>query len=392
MGEQALLLRHATGAFLSEAAKSIWAEDTDGNCPLCGQLQTKHHKILACPSLKSVRAPLQPNLQRIIDDWPSWVHCPAPSYAPDVEIAQLIFHTRQLPVPTVHFAAWDVPGARGFLRLFTDGSCRYPASSSARHAGFAVVLDATSSDAEVPGALSEWRVTGVPPLTFAVAWSQESKPSTVLSSAVSYKPFVRLGTRASMLLRSGLTASMSSILGTIAPAVWLPPTRTWFASCTTSELTLYSCERLNRTLTCASCGVWSSGCLLAMQWWIQLLARLSRMICHWFVTSWTAPCITRLSNLQTCVSSGGSYRTCPRKNTGFCGAALPLQLRTKSGRAAHFTMRRHISYLAPPQCRPFSMQTATRPGKGCLAGVLLATLVHHTHLAMDTKLTVECRA
>ncbi|OLP81662.1 hypothetical protein AK812_SmicGene37775 [Symbiodinium microadriaticum] len=150
------------------AAKSIWAEDTDGKCPLCGQLQTKHHKILACPSLESVRAPLQPTLQRIIADWPSWVHCPAPTYAPDVEIAQLIFHTRQLPVPTVQFAAWDVPGARGFLRLFTDGSCRYPASSSARHAGFAVVLDATSSDAEVPGALSEWRVTGVPPVTFAV--------------------------------------------------------------------------------------------------------------------------------------------------------------------------------------------------------------------------------
>ncbi|CAE7795192.1 unnamed protein product [Symbiodinium microadriaticum] len=65
---------HATGAFLSEAAKSIWAEDTDGNCPL------------------------------------------------------------QLPVPTVHFAAWDVPGEQTINRAELCGVIQ--AIRAARYQGF----------------------------------------------------------------------------------------------------------------------------------------------------------------------------------------------------------------------------------------------------------------
>ena len=165
---QAVLLRHVAGAFSSEAAKALWDPDSEGNCPLCGERQTKAHKVLYCPKLADIRAAWWPFVGPAFERWPEWVHCPAASYPTDLEISQLVFHTRGLPTPSVNWSAWPDAKDRGFLRLFTDGSCTNPDLPLASRASFAVILDTTSSDVEVPGLLNEWRQTKLAPAQLTV--------------------------------------------------------------------------------------------------------------------------------------------------------------------------------------------------------------------------------
>ncbi|CAE7237381.1 unnamed protein product [Symbiodinium sp. CCMP2592] len=166
--EQAVIMRHVTGSFSSAAAKRLWADDTDGSCPLCGQRQTKYHKVVECPALQEVRADWLPHLRLVLDRWPSWVHCPVTTLPDDLEVPQLVFHTRRLPEPVVNFAVWPQLRRRNFLRLYTDGSCRHSGVSLAHHAGFAVVLDTSADDAVALEQLQQWREKTVVPTAFTV--------------------------------------------------------------------------------------------------------------------------------------------------------------------------------------------------------------------------------
>ncbi|CAE7407308.1 unnamed protein product [Symbiodinium sp. CCMP2592] len=166
--EQAVIMRHVTGSFSSAAAKQLWADDTDGCCPLCGQRQTKYHKVVECPALQEVRADWLPHLRLVLDRWPSWVHCPVTTLPDDLEVPQLVFHTRSLPDPVVNFTAWPQLSRRNFLRLYTDGSCRHSGVSLAHHAGFAVVLDTSADDTAALEQLQQWRTTKVVPVAFSV--------------------------------------------------------------------------------------------------------------------------------------------------------------------------------------------------------------------------------
>ena len=166
--EQSVLLRHITGAFSSEASKSLWDTESNGQCALCGLKQTKEHKLLECPALADVRGPWMQHIQFAVKQWPHWIHCPAAVYPPDLEVPQLVFHTRSLPNPRVDFTPWPVPAPRGYLRIYTDGSCANPSVPLASHAGFAVVLDTTSVDEEIPTVLDNWRRTSQLPGHFAV--------------------------------------------------------------------------------------------------------------------------------------------------------------------------------------------------------------------------------
>ncbi|OLP95288.1 hypothetical protein AK812_SmicGene22606 [Symbiodinium microadriaticum] len=130
--------------------------------------QTKEHKVLHCPGLADVRAKWLPYIGPAFERWPEWIHCPAATYPADLEVSQLVYHTRSLPDPRVNWANWPQAGARGYLRFFTDGSCTQPDLPMVSRASFAVILDTTSSDIEVPGLLDDWRRTKLAPTQFTV--------------------------------------------------------------------------------------------------------------------------------------------------------------------------------------------------------------------------------
>ena len=74
-----------------------------------------------------------------------------------------MFATRSLIYPDADVPAQALLHHRPFLRLFTDGSCRHPTYPEAAHAGYAVVMDTSLSDASVPSLLATWQRTGQPP-------------------------------------------------------------------------------------------------------------------------------------------------------------------------------------------------------------------------------------
>ncbi|CAE7392400.1 unnamed protein product, partial [Symbiodinium necroappetens] len=144
--EQMVIARHVTGAFSSAAAKNKWQVDIAETCPFCGARQTKAHKFLSCPAFHHVRAEFSAELEYVAEHRPSWIHAPYASLPPDLEIVRLVFATR----------------------FFTDGSCRHPSLPLVSHAGWAVVMDVTESESEIPGVLAEWRRTGQTPPVFQV--------------------------------------------------------------------------------------------------------------------------------------------------------------------------------------------------------------------------------
>ena len=161
--EQAVLARHITGAFSSAAAKHSWDPEIPAECPLCGLRQTKEHKFLWCSALQHVRDKHKDIIALVRREHPSWVHAPYAAVPPDLEVNRLVFATRSLIYPDVDVPAQALLHNRPFLRLFTDGSCRHPTYPEAAHAGYAVVLDTSLSDASVPSLLATWQRTGQPP-------------------------------------------------------------------------------------------------------------------------------------------------------------------------------------------------------------------------------------
>ena len=162
--EQLIISRHIVGAFSSAAAKSKWGCDLDDLCPLCGERQTKLHKFFLCPRLKHVRDEWRTCLDEVQRLWPHWVHGPFATLPSGTEVLRLIHQTRELPPTPTYAAVTQLQDRRPFLRLFTDGSCVFPACPDFRRAAFAVVLDTTTIDEEIPQVLQEWRATGrLPP-------------------------------------------------------------------------------------------------------------------------------------------------------------------------------------------------------------------------------------
>ena len=154
--EQLVIARHVAGAFASQAAIATWADDSDGTCPLCGGKQTKAHKFLECPALASVRDRWSTYLDCAVDRWPHWLHGPFATQPPDLEVPRLVFHARRLVAPRVPSPIREGYQRKRCARL-TDGSCLHPTCPIASRAAFAVVLDCSGDDAEVPTLLQSVR-------------------------------------------------------------------------------------------------------------------------------------------------------------------------------------------------------------------------------------------
>ena len=55
--ERHVLCRHICGGFSTEVAKSRWDPEVDGACPLCGDRDSRTHRLLHCPATEHVRSP-----------------------------------------------------------------------------------------------------------------------------------------------------------------------------------------------------------------------------------------------------------------------------------------------------------------------------------------------
>ena len=95
--EQVILSRHVRGAFLSNAEKSTWSRIITAECELCGQMDTKHHRLYTCPALADVRAEHQEILEEVSNLYPWWTHMLAAQEPEDLPFLCLVQQTRKLP-------------------------------------------------------------------------------------------------------------------------------------------------------------------------------------------------------------------------------------------------------------------------------------------------------
>ena len=121
--EQAIVARHVTGAFMSNAEKSTWSRVVEEFCPLCGQIDTKGHRIFHCPALQHVRGDHQDLLDEVARSFPSWVHLLVAEEHEDVLLLRLLTASRRLPAPL------SPPLGFRHLHLFTE-SFQYPSGAA----------------------------------------------------------------------------------------------------------------------------------------------------------------------------------------------------------------------------------------------------------------------
>ena len=165
--EAMVIARHISGGFQSGATKSLWEPQTTDKCQLCGQLDTKEHRILSCPSTQHVRDRWAPYVSFAVGTHQHWIHGPFAVVPRHVEVPRLVLSRR--PMPSFHNpVALDVAASLPRLRIFTDGSCMNPQSIWGKLASWAVILDTSQSDAEIPTHLHRWRLLGIPPSNFII--------------------------------------------------------------------------------------------------------------------------------------------------------------------------------------------------------------------------------
>ena len=160
-GMQCHVAQTMVGAFMSGAAKAKWDRLQDPTCSLCGQVDSKMHRLLECPVAANLRALYQPVLAFVEDEMPHWLHCPFPTACPDEVFLRLFWRSRRLVPPPDVAHLWDSLPAH--VHLFTDGSCQHPHVPAARHAAWAVVAYVGPDDITVSDFVTYWQQQAVPP-------------------------------------------------------------------------------------------------------------------------------------------------------------------------------------------------------------------------------------
>ena len=130
--EQLMLARHVSGGFMSQAEKHSWNAEVSAECPLCGETDTKYHRLYECMPLATAREPYHDLLQAVKRHRPWWPHMFMASEHADAAMFRLISNSRRLP-PVV-----DLPSP-GFVQLFTGGAARHSSTPEARLTYWGVV-------------------------------------------------------------------------------------------------------------------------------------------------------------------------------------------------------------------------------------------------------------
>ena len=132
--EQQILSRHVTGAFMCGQQKATWSRVEDGLCPLCGQEDTKEHRLYTCDAMADLRRGNEDLLAQVRQEHSHWPHLLYASEHADQFMLRLLAQTRQLPP----LCPW--PASALSVTVFTDGAAHHSAIPPARLTYWAVVL------------------------------------------------------------------------------------------------------------------------------------------------------------------------------------------------------------------------------------------------------------
>ena len=142
--EQHLTKFNVVGAFQTAAQKAKWDEDMSDACELCGQPDTREHRLLSCPMLQEIRDGAQHACEVLQHERQEWVYLPIPRAHDQLTIFRA-FVMSVKPQEIIAPRNCDLSS----MRFFTDGSARYPRHSVARLATWAVVQDISIGESQM---------------------------------------------------------------------------------------------------------------------------------------------------------------------------------------------------------------------------------------------------
>ena len=172
--QQPSLIQELSGAFQTEAQKSLWASDTDGLCRFCQLPDSREHRLYDCPATQDTRAPYQEALLALRDEGSLCHEMPAIAADPDSLMLQQInqCHPEAIGMPHVHSQLQRLHGLGVRVGIYTDGSMQQGNFANCRFAAYALILDVSLDDADRLRTISRWKQhqivpTNFVPLTFA---------------------------------------------------------------------------------------------------------------------------------------------------------------------------------------------------------------------------------
>ena len=136
--DQSLLAFFFLGSFQVESIKSIWKHDADPRCPLCGEVDTRPHRFLSCPSFQDIRDQFPDAVGILEGERPEWSYLPIPRASPQAELCHLLFHNFPKHDDPTPFSYEEVPS---WVTFYTDGGAIHPQIPDARISSWAVVQD-----------------------------------------------------------------------------------------------------------------------------------------------------------------------------------------------------------------------------------------------------------
>eukprot|EP00438_Fugacium_kawagutii_P002099 Skav218449 [mRNA] locus=scaffold538:139381:143205:- [translate_table: standard] len=148
--ERGQLIREIASAFQTGRQKSEWLEDSTGTCPFCPSMDSRYHRVFECPCFAHERAPFQPTLDWLAENFPGVADLPVILEHHDSDAHRILQYQEPSAVvePAFFAHARRCRDADTPLHLYTDGSCSFPVEPNTRLAGFAVVLDLCTTDDE----------------------------------------------------------------------------------------------------------------------------------------------------------------------------------------------------------------------------------------------------
>lgn len=121
--------------------KAMWDENVVPLCQLCGEPDTREHRLLTCATLHEVRQQHVEACEILQHVRPEWCYLPLPRLFDEVNILRAFTATIRLP-------DLEPPYETGLthLRFFMDGGAIHPTYHVGRLAAWAVIQDLSTSD------------------------------------------------------------------------------------------------------------------------------------------------------------------------------------------------------------------------------------------------------
>lgn len=161
------LLKLVAWGFQDGCQQSHWASDADGLCPFCSEVDSHTHRMYECAAFQHTRDAFHQVIHGSLEFGTAFDEILAVPVHPLTDISRMVaYQPPAWVLPDALQAMYERSSPTNPLRIYTDGSCAFPANATTRFAAFACVVDLCQSDHQRQDCIIQWKLTGVLPTCF----------------------------------------------------------------------------------------------------------------------------------------------------------------------------------------------------------------------------------